>query len=62
MTVGNKRLKNKKEVIQFLKECKDTHKFYFKNPRYCRGNVGSAKFHKAVYLQYQDAVRILKNA
>lgn len=61
MIIGDKRLKNRKEVIQFLKECRDIHKFYFKNPRYCRGNVGSAKFHKTIWLQYKDAMRILKN-
>ena len=58
-TVGERRLKNKKDVIQFLKECKDIHKWYFKHPRYCRGNVGSSKFHEMVYYQYQDAIDIL---
>ena len=58
--IGEKRLKTKKDVMKFLKECGCVHKLYSNNPRICRGNIGSAEFHQKVYYQYQDAINILK--
>ena len=49
-----------KQAIKWLTECRLTHKRYAKNPKWCRGYLGSVEHHKLWVKRYSEIIALLK--
>ena len=49
-----------KQAINFLKWCRVIHWRYAKNPKWCRGNLGSVDHHSYAVRKYDEIIRLLK--
>lgn len=55
----NFEIKDKRDVLDYLVECRNIHQDYAQTPRICRGRVGSVKWHKAHVEKYQKCIDII---
>ena len=50
-----------KQAIKYLNQCRIIHWRYTKNPRWCRGHLGSVKLHREWVKRYTEVINLLKS-